>query len=123
MASVRIGGDPEQYMDPPSMTVSDKPGGASIIASVLDLLGIHRQTAKGPKDSGGDAAPSAPAQPAATPATTQSVPPAPSQLPILNEAESAFTPMQPMPTDWGKRYLDSLKPLQTIDPNTAFGDM
>lgn len=50
MASVRIGGDPEQYMDPPSMVVSDGPGGGgSFIANLLDLLGLQRNVARGPK--------------------------------------------------------------------------
>ena len=51
MGSVRIGGDPEQYMDPPSMVVSDGPGGAggSFIANLLDLLGLQRNVARGPK--------------------------------------------------------------------------
>ena len=53
MASVRIGGDPEQYMDPPSMVVSDGPGGAggSLVARLFDLLGIHRNVARGPKQA------------------------------------------------------------------------
>ena len=124
MASVRIGGDPESYMDPPQMTVSDKPGAGGLIASILDAIGVHKQVAKGPDNPGTDSkessTPSAPAAPAATPATTQSVPPAPANMPVLNEAESAFKPIEPLPSDWGKRYLDSLKPIKTIDPNTAF---
>lgn len=121
MASIRIGGDPESYMEAPQMTVTDKPGGASLIASILDAIGVHKQVAKGPDNPGTDSDKSAtPAAPAAPTGTTQSVQPAESQLPVLNEAESAFKPMTPMPTDWGQRYLDSLKPLKTIDPNTAF---
>ena len=119
MGSVSFGGDPESYMDPPRMTQTDKPGGASIIATVLDALGVGKQVAKDPGPGAG--APKAEdAAPAATPATTQSVELAPAQLPVLNDAASAFQPMTPMPTDWGQRYLDSLKPLKTIDPNTAF---
>lgn len=109
MGSVRFGGDPESYMDPPQMTQTDKPGGVSPIAAFLDLIGIGKRVEK------------APAETPDAPATTQEVPTPPSQMPILNEAESAFKPIQPMPSDWGKRYLDSLKPIKTIDPNDAFG--
>jgi hypothetical protein len=101
-------------MEAPQITVSDKKGGGGIIASVLDALGIHKQVAKEPKSE-------APAAPAAPTGTTQSVlPAAPANLPALDSAESAFQPIQPMPSDWGQRYLDSLKPLKTIDPNSAF---
>lgn len=114
MGSVRFGGDPESYMDPPQMTASDKPGGVSIIASVLDLLGVHKQVAKDPK-VGKAESPTRTTQSVAPPAGSQ----APVNLPSLDAAESAFTPIQPMPSDWGKRYLESLKPIKTIDPNTA----
>lgn len=116
MASVRIGGDPESYMDPPQMTVGGGgKGGGGLIASVLDALGIGRQVAKEPKgDTGGNAA-----NVQSPTGTTQSVPPPKADLPVLNDAESAFKPIQPMPSDWGQRYLESLKPLKTIDPNTA----
>ncbi len=110
MASIRIGGDPESYMEAPVLSGGGEKGGASIIATVLDLLGVGKQVGKIDK---------ADANPAASPSTTQSVPPAPGSLPVLNEAESAFQPSTPMPMDWGKRYLESIKPLKMIDPNTA----
>jgi hypothetical protein len=113
MGSVSFGGDPESYMDPPRMTQTDSPGGVNPIAAVLNLLGIT-----GPKSQPNATAKDGAPQPDIKP-TTQSVEPAPANLPVLNEAESAFKPMQPMPSDWGQRYLDSLKPLKTIDPNTA----
>lgn len=50
MGSVRIGGDPEQYMEAPSITVSDSPGGISPIAAIFEFLGIHRNVARSPKE-------------------------------------------------------------------------
>lgn len=121
MASIRIGGDPESYMEAPQITVGGGKKGGGLIASVLDALGIHKQVAKGPDNPGTDSDKAAtPAAPAAPTGTTQSVPPAPANLPVLNDAESAFKPIEPLPSDWGQRYLDSLKPLKTIDPNAAF---
>jgi len=112
MASIRIGGDPENYMEAPQMTVTDKGGGVSIIASVLDLLGVGRQVAKEPKQEPAAESPTG---------TTQSIPPAtkePVNLPALEGAANVFQPV--MNDDWGKRYLDSIKPIKTIDPNSAF---
>lgn len=51
MAKIQIGGDPESYMDAPTLSVGGG-GGPSFIASILDALGIHRQVAKGPKSAG-----------------------------------------------------------------------
>ncbi len=50
MGSVRFGGDPENYMDPPSMTQTDSPGGISPIAAIFEFLGIHRNVARSPKE-------------------------------------------------------------------------
>jgi hypothetical protein len=115
--SIRFGGDAESFMEAPEQShasLSDIMGGGSIIASLLDLVGIHRQVAKGPKD---------PAGPEAASAT----PPAPAQVPqVLTDVASVFTPQEvpvvpttqnaPM-TGWGQRWLDSLKPLTAVDPN------
>lgn len=52
MARVKTGGDPEEYMQAPSLGGAggtDTGEGPSFIASILDLLGIHRQVAKGEK--------------------------------------------------------------------------
>lgn len=50
MSDLTIGGDPERYMDPPILSGGGGDSGApSFIASLLDLLGIHRQVAKPPK--------------------------------------------------------------------------
>lgn len=55
---MRIGGSPESYMEAP--TLDGNSGGPSFIASILDLLGINKQVANGGKskaakgkDSGG----------------------------------------------------------------------
>lgn len=111
MASIRVGGDPESYMDPPVLTADGKKGGAGLIASVLDLLGIHKQVAKEPKPAEGASPAPAPTQ------NPHSVPVTPVQLPVLGAAESAFPPSQGLDGDWGKRYLESLRPLQRIDPD------
>lgn len=51
MAQVRVGGDPESYMDPPVLTSNDKDKipGKNVINGILDLLSIHRNVARGPK--------------------------------------------------------------------------
>lgn len=113
MASVRIGGDPSQYMQAPSLTVGGDSGGPSFIASLLDLLGIHKQVANETGESTGGAAPEPTqnSQPQAAPT------PAPAISGILDAAESAFTPSLPMAPDWGEKWMESLRPLQKIDPN------
>lgn len=114
MASIRVGGDPESYMDPPVLTADGKKGGAGLIASVLDLLGIHKQVAKEPKPAEGASPGPTQTQP------TQTTPAAPAQLPILGAAETAFPPSQGLDGNWGKRYLESLRPLEKIDPDSIF---
>ena len=49
MGKVQIGGDPEQYMEAPSITVSDSAAGISPIAAIFEFLGIHRNVARSPK--------------------------------------------------------------------------
>ena len=106
MAQVRVGGDPESYMEAPVLTSGGGgKGGGGIFAQILDALGIHKQVAKGPKDD------------PAAPATTQEVPPPPAVMPVINEVESAFKPMTPMASDWGQQYLEASKPLKKVDPN------
>src|SRR3546814_8682803 len=49
--AISFGGDPENYMDPPQMTHSQVgDGGPSFVASLFELLGIHRNVARGPKE-------------------------------------------------------------------------
>lgn len=107
MGKVTVGGDPESYMDAPRISADDKDklgGGGSIIASVLDLLGVHKQVAKNPAD----------------PATTQTVPAA-NNIPTLDIAESVFSQGADygQSGDWGKQYLKGLSPIKSIDPNEA----
>ena len=123
MAKMRIGGDAEDYMDAPSLGGGDddsKGGGINIIAAVLDLLGVHQPVAKEPKKSAEGARPGptgGKAQPSQAIQSPQSgLPP----LSVLDDAESAFKPMTPLAQDWGRSYLDSLKPLKAIDPDDGF---
>lgn len=97
MGKVTVGGDPESYMDAPRISADDKDkiGGGSIIASVLDLLGVHKQVAKNPAD----------------PATTQSVPAA-NNIPTLDIAESVFGGE----SDWSSQYLKRASGLKSMDP-------
>lgn len=115
MARIQIGGDPESYMEAPQMSVGgDGAGGPSFIASLLDLIGIHRQVAKGPK----------PTREQEVQATQpQQVVPQ-----VLTDVESVLSPQEtpilpvtdnaPM-TTWGQAWIQSLRPLTTIDPNTG----
>lgn len=128
MASVSFGGDPESYMDPPRMQTGNGGGGSgSFFAKVFDLLGINRQVAKGPKADSKKSKKlaEAGAKDAKIPVKIPSIDSgpgvldtAPAQFSILNEMESAFKPIAPLPADWGQRYLESLKPIhRDVDPN------
>lgn len=112
MASIRIGGDPESYMEAPQMTVTDKEGGASLIASILGLLGVNNKPA-GKMDQ-----PAAP-DPITTPDIAENAPKAQGlSLPALDQATEALSPPASK-SSWGELYLKSMKPLQKIDPNSA----
>lgn len=53
MAQIRVGGDPEQYMEAPTLSVGGgggKKDGVNLVNGLFDLLGIHRRVEKGPKD-------------------------------------------------------------------------
>lgn len=54
MARVQIGGDPEQYMDAPTLSVGGSGGGGgngvNLVNGLFDLLGIHRRVELGPKE-------------------------------------------------------------------------
>lgn len=112
-AQFRVGGDPESYMEAPVLTgggEKGKGGGGSFFAKILDALGIHKQVAKGPAEGSANDV-------GGLPDTTQSIPPPPELMPVINEVESAFKPMMPMASDWGQKYLESSKPLRKVDPN------
>lgn len=80
-------------------------GGASFIGSVLDLLGIHRQVAKPPKEESPEAL-AAQSEPA-----TVTTP--------LADAPPVIPPIAPT-TSWGRDYIKSLEPLVQVDPDDAF---
>lgn len=112
---VTFGGDPESYMDPPTMQTKSLGDslGFSPIAAFLDLIGVHRQVAKGPKE-------------AKTPETTTVEKPAAVAPQVLTDVEKILAPadqtltpvIENVPlTTWGQRWLDSNKPLTKIDPD------
>ena len=53
MARIQVGDDPEQYMDPPILSVGSSGGGGgngvNLVNGLFDLLGIHRRVELGPK--------------------------------------------------------------------------
>lgn len=57
MAGIRVGGDPESYMDPPVLSggggESGGGDGTNFVNSMLELLGIHRNVARGAKEKVG----------------------------------------------------------------------
>lgn len=54
MARIQIGGDPESYMDPPTLSIGGNGGGGgsgvNLVNGLFDLLGIHRRVELGPKE-------------------------------------------------------------------------
>lgn len=112
---IMFGGDPESFMVAPRMETGALTSklGVSPIAAILDLLGVHRQVAKGPKPAESGSKDSVP-MPAAT---------SPS---VLTEVQNALTtppaPITPVNSDapltpWGKRWLESNQPLMSVDPD------
>ena len=100
MANIQVGGDPERYMQAPLLSVSDsKGGGGNFLSSLLDLLGVHRQVAKGPKN----------------PAPQVAVPDS------LAAASTVLSGTQMADPDWGLLASQSKPiPIQKIDPNSGF---
>lgn len=118
MASVTIGGDPENYMDPPRMSVGGE-GGGNFIAS---LLGLITGTPVGALKSN-DSKPAAEQVDPATKMPAAAPTPEPgSSLPILNQMSSAFAPPPApnAPLNWGQSFLSTTRPIQSIDPNSQF---
>lgn len=119
MGSIAFGGDPESFMEAPRMEnkgLFDSMG-VSPVAAFLDLIGVHRQVAKGPKES--KKKNEKVFEPEIKPAAT-----VPS---VLTDLESMFspqeTPITPVTgeaamTEWGRRWLESNKPLMSFDPDT-----
>lgn len=130
--AIRIGGDPESYMEAPTLSAGGGGGGGpSFIASILDLLGVHRQVAKGPKEPK-DAKKEIADQAAAATASTQFLPavnPAgksvnlstPS-LPILDHVGQAFAAPKVVSSDlpWMGGARPMPRGIGIIDPNSAY---
>jgi len=122
MANISVGGDASRYMEAPTLNVGGgggSGGGGSFIASVLDLLGVHRQVAKGDKPAKGASASPAPTSNSANAANSDSWAGVP--LPAVAAASQAFTPIQPIPSTFGQSWLDSITPLHAIDPDDPTG--
>jgi hypothetical protein len=124
---MKIGGDPENYMDPPVLNVGGDGGGAgSFIASVLDLLGIHRQVAKGPKtkDLATETGPDfKKKEPESNGKKKKNSAPAP-KLDVLSSVDSAVTRIPMAPSNnfapFGMRSADMNRPMTMIDPDTLY---
>lgn len=128
---MKIGGDPENYMDPPVLNIGGGGGGGgagSFIASVLDLLGIHRQVAKGPKnkdlatETGPDFVKKEP-ESNGKKKKKNSAPAA--KRDVLSSVDSAVTriPMAPASNPFapfGMRSADMNRPMTMIDPDTIY---
>lgn len=112
---IMFGGDAENFMEAPRMenkSLSESLG-VNPVAAFLDLIGVHRQVARGPKPTE-----EAKGEKVFTPQITS-----PS---VLTEVQSALAtppaPITPVTTDsaitpWGQRWLDSNKPLLSVDPD------
>jgi hypothetical protein len=111
------GGLGEEYMHAPSLNVGGgggQKGGGGFIANLLDLLGIHKQVAKGPKDTkGGESASpaghvtptgGAPAFTPGAPTATSSAPPPP-VMHLLDSADEAFSAIRPRAGKMGLGFL------------------
>lgn len=123
MASIKVGGDPENYMEAPVLSVGggkDSKGNGGFIANLFDALGIHRQVAKGPKPKKGESTPAAPAALANGAGSTPLGPSAPLSLstpsiPALDLAAKAFDFATPH-----RGYVALTPPMMTIDPDSVF---
>jgi hypothetical protein len=125
--NLNFGGDNEYVSQAESARKSAS--GPSIIASILDAIGIGTQVAKQPdlSDSQTPEAKSAKQDKALAKANSESEESV--SIPAISQAETALgvqpIPMAPMAvstspiTPWGQQYLDSLKPLTQIDPDVG----
>lgn len=117
MASVQIGGDASNYMDPPRINVGGE-GGGSFIASLLGLLtGTPVAAAKSNDNKG----PAPQVDPSTKMPAAQPTPVPGDSLPILNQMSSALAPAPAAPPmNWGESFLSTARPIQSIDPNSQF---
>lgn len=115
MVQVRIGGDPESYMGAPSLGGGGgSDSGGSFIAGLLDLLGIHRQVAKGDKKDSKKPGVTAPIMAEDAPIQTQ-VP----VLDLIGQAVGSPAPDAQPTTPLGQKWLDSMQPIMTFDPGAS----
>lgn len=115
MANINIGGDPENYMEAPRMSVGGGGGGggAGFISSLLDLLGIHKSVANVEQSGPAEFIPEIDtSQPKAAPPSAN--------LPALDAASSVFQSSNPMTSSWGEEYLKKFSPIERIDPDIDF---
>lgn len=120
------GGLGDEYMHAPALQVGGQggsKGGGSFFANLLDLLGVHRQVAKGPKDAKGLPGEKAPKDashtngkaidprggaPEYTPmigaSTTNPAAAPPPALHLLDEADAAFSAIRPRVSKMGSGF-------------------
>lgn len=128
MARIKVGGDPENYMDAPQLAVGDDSvgGGGNFIAQLANALGIGQMVGKiGAKVSGKKSQAKAekastveggPIPPAPTPAGTS----------VIDSVETALasapTTKDLMPAPGGMPQSQLTKPgsLKPVDPDVAF---
>lgn len=117
--SIMFGGDAESFMEAPRMEnkSASESLGFSPIAALLDLVGINRQVAKEPKKKEGE---SEVATPPAQPPTSS--PAVLTDLETMLKPQTQMAPLAPLDqnqplTPWGQRWLESNKPLMTVDPD------
>lgn len=108
MAKVTVGGDAERYMDPPTIQSGDGDG-PSFIASVLDLLGIHKQVAAG--DNKKSASQDVKVDPIAPPPN----------VPIASGVENVLNMVESIGDVGPSRSADQNNPFVPIDPDLAIG--
>lgn len=125
MATISFGGDAESFMDAPQMqnkglAETMASGNGSFFAQLLDLIGVHRQVAKGPKESK-EPVPGATPTPVATP----SVPVVLDDIVSLtapSDSGNAVYPTDAPMSEFGRKWLQSMSPITKIDlPASNFG--
>jgi hypothetical protein len=121
---IMFGGDPESFMEAPRMenkSLSESLG-ISPIAAFLDMIGVHRQVAKGPKTPKDSKAKEEKTfQPEISPTTIPAVltdlesmlSPATASAPVM----APITRDSPM-TEWGRKWLDANRAITKIDPDS-----